>query len=268
LPWKGRTEINHTNTKDYGYISKGDDNRPFYIKKGRFISGYTVGILHLDVWYPLLPGNVVNAYTYDFPVRHKLIPNAIQYRVHSGDPTLVDEIIKAGKELEMEGVRAICGACGYLGNFQPQVAEALDVPVFLSSLIQLPAISTGLQKWQKVGVLCADGSSLTPEIFKNCGADPSRCVVKGLEDQPQMSAIVKSDRGSFDNDALKREIVEGSLNLVQNNPEVGAILLECSDMPPYASEVQRAINLPVYDFITLIKWVHSSVAQKPYHGFI
>ena len=260
--------MNHANTKDYSFIGKGNNDRHFYIKKGRFISGYTIGILHLEVWYPLLPGNVVNAYTYDFPVRHKLISNAVQTRVHRGDPTLMDDIIKAGRELEMEGVRAICGACGYLGNFQPQVTEALDVPVFLSSLVQVAAISTGLQKGQKVGVLCADGPSLTPDILENCGADPSRCLVLGLEDQPQMSAVVKSDRGSFDNEALKREVVEGALNLVQNNPEVGAILLECSDMPPYASEVQRAVNLPVYDFITLIKWVHSSVAQKPYHGFI
>jgi len=260
--------MNHINTKDYGYLGKGDDHRPFCIRKGQFISGYTVGILHLEVWYPLLPGNVVNADTYDFPVRHKLIPSATQSRVHGGDPTLVDDIIKAGKELEMEGVRAICGACGYLGNFQAQVAEALDVPVFLTSLVQLPTITTGLGKGQKVGVLCADGPSLAPEIFNNCGADPSRCIVKGLEDQPQMSAIVKSDRGSFDNEALKREIVEGALDLVRNHPEVGAILLECSDMPPYASEIQRAINLPIYDFITLIKWVHSSVTQKPYYGFI
>ncbi|HEA69960.1 MAG TPA: aspartate/glutamate racemase family protein [Desulfobacterales bacterium] len=260
--------MNHFNHKDYGYISKGDDDWPFYIRKGQFISGYTVGILHLEVWYPLLPGNVVNADTYDFPVRHKLIPNATQSRVHGGDPTLLDDIIRAGKELEKEGVRAICGACGYLGNFQAQVVEALDVPVFLSSLIQLPAISIGLQKDQKVGVLCADGPSMSSEIIQNCGADPSRCIVKGLEDQPQMAAIVKSDRGSFDNAALKREIVEGALNLVRKHPEIGALLLECSDMPPYAAEVQRAIKLPVYDFVTLIKWVHNSVAQKPYYGFL
>lgn len=113
--------MSHINHKDYGYIAKGDENRSFSIRKGQFISGYTVGVLHLEVWYPLLPGNVVNADTYDFPIRHKLIPNATQSRVHGGDPTLIDDIIRAGKELEMEGVRAICGACGYLGNFQAPV---------------------------------------------------------------------------------------------------------------------------------------------------
>jgi hypothetical protein len=260
--------MNHSNSKNYGYIAKGDDDRSFSIQKGQFISGYTVGILHLEVWYPLLPGNVVNAYTYDFPVRHMLIPNATQSRVHGGDETLLDDIIQAGKALEMEGIRAICGACGYLGNFQAQASEALDVPVFLSSLVQLPMITAGLKKDQKVGVLCADGPSLSPEIIENCGAYPSRCIVKGLEDQAQMSAIVNSDRGGFDNEVLRREIVEGALNLVRSHPEIGALLLECSDMPPYAAAVQMEVNLPVYDFITLIKWVHNSVAQKPYYGFV
>ncbi len=260
--------MGNQSTKHYGYLSKDDDNGTFHISKGRLISGYTVGILHLDVWYPLLPGNVVNAYTYDFPVRMKEIPNALQPRVHGGDPTLVDDIIKAGRELEKEGVRAICGACGYLGNFQSQVAEVLDVPVFLSSLVQVPMIFTGLKKGQKVGVLCADGPSLTPAILKNCGVNPSHCVIKGLGDQPQMSAILNSDRGSFDNGALKKELADGARTLVDKHPEVGAILLECSDMPPYAAEVQKAVNLPVFDFITLIKWVHNATAQKPYQGFI
>lgn len=260
--------MNKRKEKCYGYIEKGDDEAEFHIKKGRFISGYTIGILHLDVWYPLLPGNVVNASTYDFPVRMKLIPNSFQPRVHSGDPTLVDEIVKAGRELEVEGVRAICGACGYLGHFQPHVAKVLDVPVYLSSLIQAPMICAGLKPDQKVGVLCADEPSLTPDILKACGADPNRCVVKGLSDKPQMSHIVNSDQGSFDNSALKQEVKKGALEMVNEHPEVGAILLECSDLPPYAAEVQKAVNLPVFDFITLIRWVHSAVAKKPYHGFI
>ncbi len=256
------------NTKTYGFIGKDDDESVFHIKKGQCIAGYTVGILHLDVWYPLLPGNVVNASTYDFPVRMKLIPNSFQPRVHSGDPTLVDEIIQAGRELESEGVRAICGACGYLGHFQPQVAAALEVPVFLSSLLQVPMISAGLLPGQKVGIVCADKPTLTPEVLKACGADPARCVVKGLSDQPQMSHIVNSDQGSFDNAALKQEVQDGACTLVQEHPEVGAILLECSDLPPYAHAVQKAVNLPVFDFVTLIRWVHSATARKPFYGFV
>jgi hypothetical protein len=255
--------------KYYGYLGPGDDNKTFTIKKGQVIAGYPIGILLLDVWYPLMPGNVVNASTYNFPVRHKLVKGATQKRMHTGDPTLITELIEAGKELEMEGVRAIVGACGYFGHFQPQLAEALNVPVYASSLVQIPWIKIGLKPNEKIAVLCADEKNLNSEILKKCGVDdPSICIIEGLGDRPEFSAILNSDRGKFDNKKVRQEVVTAAENLVKNNRNIGAILLECSDMPPYAADVQRAVNLPVFDFITMIKWVYNSVAQKPYYGFL
>ncbi|MFD1414947.1 aspartate/glutamate racemase family protein [Oceanobacillus jeddahense] len=63
-------------------------------------------------------------------------------------------------------------------------------------------------------------------------------------------------------------MVTASLDLVYKNPDIGAVLLECSDLPPYAKDIQSHVQLPVYDFITLIKWIHHSTSHKPYHGFI
>ena len=256
--------------RDYRYLDSAyESNQTFSIKKGQVMAGYTIGILLLDVWYPLLPGNVVNACTYDYPVRHKLVPGADQMRMHSGDPTLLEELIKAGHELEMEGVRAIVGACGYFAHFQPQMADAMNVPVYLSSLIQVPWIRTGLKSGQKIGVLCADKPSLTPGILRKAGvSDPEICIVAGLGDKPGFSAILKSDRGCFDNEMVRKEVVQAAVQLVDEHPEIGVILLECSDMPPYSADVQAAVKLPVFDFITMINWVHQSVAQKPYYGFL
>ena len=141
------------NIKYYSCFGKYEDNRTYYCRKGQVMSGYTIGILLIDVWYPLLPGNVANANTFDFPVRHKLIPGAAQERVVNNDKNLLDDIVKASKELEMEGVRAICGACGYHGNFQNQLAKILDTPVFLSSLLQIPLIRAGLKSKQKKRVM-------------------------------------------------------------------------------------------------------------------
>lgn len=258
-------------SKYYGYLGKGDDRGlSVSIKKGQVLAGYTIGILLLDTWYPLVPGNVQNVCTFDYPVRHKLVPGATQIRMHKGDPTLFDDLVKASRELiDRDGVRAIVGACGYFGNFQPQLAAALEVPVFLSSLIQIPWIKTGLKPNQKVGVLCADEPSLTPEILKKVGVeDPSICVVKGIGDEPEFSAILNSDRGRFNADGVRNEVINATVKLVEDNPDIGAILLECSDMPPYSAEVQRAVNLPVYDFITMINWVHQSVAQRHYYGYL
>ncbi|WP_085991003.1 aspartate/glutamate racemase family protein [Oceanobacillus senegalensis] len=257
------------NKREYGYLTSGNESKMITMKKGQYVSGYSVGILYLDeCWYPVLPGNVANLSTYDFPVRLKRVPNCTQERIHVGDPTLEDDIIKAAKQLEAEGARAISAACGFYGNFQDKVADALDIPVYLSSVIQLPWIKAGLKSNQTIGMLTADIHGITDHLFKSCGIDnPNYVNVKGLGHLPEFSAIIES-RGSFNNEVLKEEVVQAALELVDEHPNMGAILLECSDLPPYASDIQRATGLPVFDFITMIKWVHMATTQKPYQGFI
>lgn len=236
------------------------------IPKGQFIAGCAVGIIHLEVWYPLVPGNVVNAATYPYPVRYKTLAGGTQDRIHGADPAMADLIIQAGKELQQEGVRAIAGACGYLGNYQKQVAAALDVPVFLSSLLQVPMISQAIGPRRRIGILCADGPALTTRLLASCGVTPEIPIaVLGLEDRPGFSSITYS-RGEFNYDQVQQEVVAGACQLQERHGDLGAILLECSDMPPFAWAVQQAVHLPVFDFITMIHWVHHSVVQRPYQG--
>jgi hypothetical protein len=257
--------------RNYGYIgSKEDGDKRFRITLNQWIAGYTVGILLLDVHYPLLPGNVVNACTYSFPVRHMWVPGANQARMHSGDKTLLPELIESAKQLELEGCRAVCGACGYFGHFQEALADEVDIPIYLSSIVQVSWIMTGLKKHQKVGILCADGHNLTPSLFAACGVGKphaDRCVVASAGHLPEFSALMER-RGHFDNSIIRDELISLASDLVRNNPDIGAILLECSDMPPYSAAIQAALNLPVFDFITLINYVHSAVAQQPYYGFM
>jgi hypothetical protein len=116
--------------------------------------------------------------------------------------------------------------------------------------------------------LTADAHGITPNLFKSCGIDDSSiCVVRDLGRLPEFSAIIES-RGSFDNEKVRKEVVDAAVNMVNENPDIGAILLECSDLPPYAADIQRAVKRPVFDFITMIRWVHYATTQKPYHGFI
>ncbi|GAH16512.1 unnamed protein product, partial [marine sediment metagenome] len=166
------------------------------------------------------------------------------------------------------GIRALCSACGFFGNFHRQVAEALDIPVALSSLVQIPWIKSVIKPYQKIGILTADASSLTDQLLKNCFIeDPGLLVVKDLRHAPEFSAILEY-RGQFDNGKVRDEVVGAALELLESNEDIGAILLECSDMPPYAYAVQRAVQLPVFDFITLIRWLHNATTQKPYSGHI
>ncbi|MFJ7726896.1 aspartate/glutamate racemase family protein [Neobacillus sp. NPDC097160] len=236
-------------------------------RKGQYVTGYSVGILYLDAcWYPVIPGNVANLETYNFPVRLKVVTDCLTEQLLEGDSSLLNNIIQAAQELEAEGARAICGACGFFGNFQDKVAAAVDIPVYLSSMIQVPWIRTGLKPEKKIGILTAYADGLSENLFKSCGInDYSHLVIADLSQEPEFSAIIEN-RGTFDNEMVRQEVVDAAVKLAEENPDLGAILLECSDMPPYAADVQRAVKLPVYDFITMINWVHHATSQKPYYG--
>ena len=259
-----------TKNRQFGYLTPQNNNVVVNMLDHQQMSGYSVGIIYIeDVFYPLVPGNVVNAYTYDFPVRMRGVPNLDIPRLFRADPTIADDIITLCKHMiEKEGVRAICSACGFFGNFHKQVSAALDVPVALSSLVQVPWIKSVIKPGQKIGVLTADASSLTDKLLSNCFIDdPSLLVVKDLRHGPEFSAILEY-RGEFDNGKVREEVVSAALELLEGDDDIGAILLECSDMPPYASDIQRATQLPVFDFITLIKWLHNGTTQRPYSGHI
>lgn len=266
---KGVAMTEESNRRDYGFITPVAEPQWIYMQQGQNIAGYSIGILYLDnVWYPLMPGNVVNATTYDFPVRMKCVPGLDTPKLHSGDPALLADIIAAARDLEAEGVRAISAACGFFGHFHTAVADAMDIPVCLSSLVQVPWICTTLKRGQKIGVLTANASAITEGLLVNCRVDdPDVLVIRDLRREPHFSAIME-DRGYFDNTQVRREVVNAAIEIVADNPDIGAILLECSDTPPYAAAVQRAVGLPVFDFITMIRWLHNATSQKPYAGFI
>lgn len=231
------------------------------------IAGHAIGIVVLETWYPLLPGNVANATTFDFPVRYKILREATVERIMRADPALVDMIIEAGHEFEQEGVRAMVGACGYFANYQRDVAAALDIPVFLSSLLQVPMISAALKPGQQVGILVANASAVNPQMLAACGITPAiPTAILGMEEQPEFRNILDYG-GQFDYDKFEAEVVNRAQQLVADHPNIGAILLECSDLPPFAHSVQQAVKLPVFDFISLINWIYHGVVQRTYRGY-
>lgn len=232
--------------------------------------GESIGILILDASYPCVPGNVGNASTFDFPVRYKVVKNAsIDRLLNRRDPSLIAPFIESARELQSEGVRAVTGACGFMALFQRQVADALNIPVFLSSLLQVRFIHHMLPKGRKIGIVSADSSALTPEHFSNVGISPDiPLVLGGMENQREFREAVLLEKGSLDSDQIQREVVDVALQMIRKDPDIGAIVLECSDLPPYAAAVQAAVNLPVFDFITMIQYVHSALVRKPFQGFM
>ncbi len=240
------------------------------LPKGQIIAGAAIGIIMFGQGgFPLPPGCVGNASTYDFPVYYKAIEAGTVERVVSPkpDPLVSEQLIKTGKELEKQGCRAVIGGCGYFANYQPEVAAALNIPCFLSSLMQVPIILRSLKPNQKVGVICAHGDAMrNAPALKNCGVDPNTVVIAGGENMPEMKKVLESV--GYSPEKFEQELVGLAKQMVSENPDVGAFLLECTDFPPYAWAVQKAVRLPVFDFSTMISWVQSAVVRRPFAGFM
>jgi len=232
--------------------------------------GESIGILILDAHYPCVPGNVGNATTFDFPVRYKKVKGAsIDRLLNQRDPSLLKPFIEAALELEAEGVRAITGACGFMALFQEDVAEALKIPVFLSSLLQVPFIRRILNPSLKIGIITANSACLTDKHFHAAGITcDMNIVIKGMEEKDEFRTAILEEKGTLDSNRIEKEVVAVAETMIKEHPEVGAILLECSDLPPYAKAVQESTGRPVFDFITMIRFVHTAVVQQEYHGFM
>ena len=156
-----------------------------------------------------------------------------------------------------------------MGIHQRKLASELGVPVFLSSLLQIPFISLLIGENAKVGIITADSKSLNADLLAAVGvSDPSNLVICGLEDRRQFYQFAIEETGSLDAEAVEKEVVSVAGDMVSESPQVRAILLECSLLPPYGAAVQDAVNLPVFDYITMINFVFSAVVKQRYIGFM
>jgi hypothetical protein len=221
----------------------------------------------------LIPGNVGNASTYDFPVRYKVlegIPSDWWCDAEGASLKRQEKFIETAKHLEKEGVRAITTGCGFFAKYQKAASEALRVPLFASPLLLVPMVSRMIGKNKRVGIISAGANHLEGPFLENVGIDDSILIaVDGLDDKEEFRKVhVTQEKDTVNAAKMEAEVVEVAQRLVKNHSDIGAIVFECSDLPPFAAAVQEAVNLPIFDFISLINFVYTTVVQKRYQGFM
>jgi aspartate/glutamate racemase len=230
--------------------------------------GYPIGILCAEWNIPFVPGDLNNASTFDFPVRYLAVEGAVGAEVLTGDADRYGELFaSAAKQLEAEGVHAITGNCGYMAAYQDVVAAAVSVPVFMSSLLQAPMLLRMIGPHQHLGLLVANRAGITESVLRGAGiTDPSRLRLQGLDHKPHFNEAIMQEVGRLDEDRIRAEVVEAAVEAVEADPQIGAIMLECSDLPPYARSIHEATGRPVFDWAGFIRYVHDAVSPRSYRG--
>lgn len=223
--------------------------------------GFTVGILMLDTRFPRISGDMGNAATFPFPVRYHRVAGAHpDLVVRRGAEGLLPAFIDGARQLEREGVGAITTNCGFLVKYQHQLAAAVRVPVFTSSLLLVPLVHRMLAPGRSVGVMTVNSVGLTAEHLAGAGIGPGiPLVVAGMEGEKEFTRVLLDDELELDVDAAREEHVRVARRLVGDHPDIGAIVLECTNMPPYTADVQRVTGLPVFDIVSLVTMAHGAL---------
>ena len=223
--------------------------------------GFTVGILMLDTQFPRIPGDMGNAATFPFPVRYHRVPGADpDLVVRRGAAALLPAFVAGARALAAEGVGAITTNCGFLSKFQRELAAEVAVPVFTSSLLLVPLVHRMLPPARRVGIMTVSAATLTSEHLAGAGIPPDLPIaVAGMENEKEFTRVLLGDEMELDVDLARAEHVTVARRLVAEHPDIGAIVLECTNMPPYAADVRRETGLPVFDIVSLVTMVHAAI---------
>ncbi len=211
----------------------------------------------LDTSFERPVGDVGNAASWPFPVLYKRISGATARKVVSGhDDDLLDAFVAAGQELVAEGAFALTTSCGFLALRQSQLSARLTVPVATSSLLQIPSLLATLPEGKTVGVITYDHASLTERHFHAVGVHQIPPIA-GLPNGGAFRGLIEGGM-PYNAKALADELAVTVENLVQQHSDIGALVFECTNLPPFSADISRKFGLPVFDILTLGKWLHSS----------
>ena len=233
------------------------------VKGGKPLYGASVGILMLDARFPRILGDMGNALTWPFPVHYKIVRNASPDQVVRGQAkNMLENFIEAGRELVADGVDGITTNCGFLALYQKELSHALQVPVATSSLMQVAMVNRLLPTGKKAGILTISASSLTPAHLAAAGV-PDNTPIATTEGGREFTRAILDSEAEMDIAAARRDNIDAALQLAKD-PSIGAIVLECTNMVPYAADIRAATGLPVFSIYNFILWFQASLSPRAF----
>ena len=229
---------------------------------GKAVFGARLGILMLEARFPRIPGDMGNATTWPFPVMYRVVRGASPQRVVlERAQGLLDAFLDAAADLVALGADGITTNCGFLSLYQKELAARCQVPVATSSLMQVPFVQSTLPPGKRVGIVTISAKSLSRDHLVAAGVDPETPFV-GTEGGREFSRAIIGNEASMDVAAAEQDILDAGADLVRRHPDIGAIVLECTNMAPYARALSAELRRPVFDIYSFVTWFHAGLAPR------
>ena len=208
-----------------------------------------LGLLMLQTRFPRPPGDIGHPGTFGFPVRQRMVHGATPVRVvRASDAALLQPFIDAAQALCAEGCAAIATSCGFLACWQRELQAAVPVPVWSSALLQLAEAQA---QGRRCGVITIEAASLGPAHFEGVGADPAT-PVEGITPGSALHRTLLQDLPTLDEVEAQAQVLAAARRLRAREPALDTLVLECTNLPPYAQALRDASGLPVLDVVTML----------------
>jgi hypothetical protein len=223
-----------------------------------------IGVMMLETAFERPVGDIGNSATFGGRVIYEFVAGATADRIvrrDAPDPSLLSPFLAARDRLVARGAEIVTTSCGFLVASQRALQEGCPIPVCASSLLQIPKRTAELPAGRKVGVITIDGARLGPMHLAAAGA-PADTPIRGVEGGCELARVILGNiAGGLDAAAAARDVMDAGMDLVRTCPEIGAIVLECTNMPPYRLDLARAVGVPVYDILTYLEEIGSRLAR-------
>ncbi len=228
---------------------------------GKSIYGATLGILMLEARFPRIVGDMGHADTFPFPVQYRLVHGASPDRVvRHGADGLLGPFVDAARDLVRHGCDGITTNCGFLSLFQEEIAAAVNVPVATSSLMQVATVNRLLPPGKRAGLLTISGSTLTEAHLLAAGV-PLDTPIATTEGGAEFTRAILDDEETLDPELAEADNVAAATMLCADDT-VGAVVLECTNMTPYAQAIRAATGRPVFTMAGFATWFHSGLSPR------
>ena len=239
------------------------------LRGGYTCYGQDIGIMMLDTSFPRMKGDIGNALTFPFPVRYKIVRNVFQGASlpRDADAVLLNAFREAAKELEADGCKAITTSCGFLAGFQKELAEAVHIPVFTSTLALIPMIYPMLGKNQTIAVFTEKKEFMTESLFNKNGwsAKNIPVTVWGMDENSAFNDLIIRNSSEGDLDRIRKEVEQISVRFHETEKNCGAIVLECQNLSPFGKTIQDITGLPVFGMNQRITFMRNAVSYPDYN---
>ena len=216
-----------------------------------------VSLFQLDTSFPRIAGDIGSPETWRAGLDIHMVPELTVERVINSDPGATD---MTAVEAAMDRARGdiLTTSCGFLSYWQDRLAARTARPFVSSALLALPDLR-GRFADNELAILTFNADVLTsPAFAPSLGgfAGP----VAGLAKESHLRQVIANDLLALDRQRAEDEIVR----LVDGLCAAGglrALILECTNLPPYKQALKARFDIEIFDILTLIDGMKADIVD-------